>query len=97
MSRVDPELERAAWQTLVESEGWRLLAQYCGTLWSDQATLQRLAQVVGTVKPGDEAGQQDSILAVLAARNAVNEIMRYPTMRIEKLDKPERPMRVGRA
>lgn len=79
------DVERDAWQTLIESEGWRLVCAYANKQWGTGPVLDTIkAGFAGPVK--DRVKFVDTAIAVMAKREAVDELLNLPLRELQRLD-----------
>lgn len=80
-----------ALKQLVASEGWQEFSRYARSQWSDAFVLDRISRAVSGTVAGDELTQHESARNLLAAREAVMQMLAWPEQEIERLGKNQTP------
>ena len=75
--------EYQALETLVNSEGWRLLVAHTVVEFGDKSTLDKLEADLKGVPKADEAGQRATVMRHLDGRAIAHAILAWPTARME--------------
>lgn len=80
-----------ALKQLVASEGWQAFRAHAEQQWSDRFVLDRIRQAVSGMPAGDELSQHESARNVLAAGEAVAQLLKWPEQEIQKLGAHQPP------
>lgn len=87
------EAEADALKSLLASDGWRVLLAYRDLEWSDNEVLLKIDRVIRPVVAGDELTVNESARSVLAARSAIDTLLRWPQEALSRHAKTQKPTR----
>lgn len=78
-------------KSLVASDGWQEFCRYAKSQWSDAFVLDRISRAVSGTVAGDELTQHESARNLLAAREAVLQMLAWPEQEIGRLSANQTP------
>ena len=77
--------ERAVWQDLLQSDGWKLLTQYIGSQYGAGALLNAANHEMQTA--GHDAAAYGLVMRIMLAKAEVAaDLVKYPALRLRAID-----------
>ena len=78
----NPEVEIAALDDLLKSDGWEILQELVAEQFGPAAQLRDVDSILRGLKPGDVSSQHETVAQIRAASLAATRVMSLPVERL---------------
>lgn len=87
------DVHLAALKELVQSDGWKLFADYIDSAWGSTACLEKIDSALKDVDRGDDNAERSTVAQIRVAARQIQALKEWPKLRIAQLTQSEKTRR----